>query len=393
VSGGREPRASARADKPNPKQNRDRKGADRVARVSFAGPWGPMKDAPKDAMAKRSAAMRTQTLLSTTWYYYNSDGNVTEVFTVKENPEPGEPQSSLTRLEYAINGQAVTYVVGETWGNGQDYNTTYAREFRCDGARQRYLNRELDPETLEPVPGGDVWSDYDGDEIYGDYMIDGQIVTNLRSFEPGIAKVDPWTNTGGANTSYYHTNQIGTTRLTTDSSGAAILPATYTAFGEKVGGENHRYGYAGAWGYQTHADFPYLHVGHRYYDPSTGRFLQRDPIGIRGGLNIHEYVGSRPVNRVDPSGLHDGGGWHWGRLPPDCPHPPPGKVPVNPGWPDDPDSPVYPYDEMEKDRDAHLANAFGCFVGLGATGFLGEGVAYAAWVLGGLFGGYAVWPL
>ncbi|MGB2985751.1 MAG: RHS repeat-associated core domain-containing protein, partial [Phycisphaerae bacterium] len=258
-------------------------------------------------MAKRSAAMRVQTLLSTTWYYYNSDGNVTEVFTVKENPEPGEPQSSLTRFTYATNGQTVTYVVGETWGNGQDYNTSYARGFRYDGARQRYLNRELDPETLEPVPGGDVWSDYDGDEIYGDYMIDGQTATNLRSFEPGIAKVDPWTNTGGANTSYYHGNQIGTTRLMTDSSGAGILPATYTAFGERVSGAmsgpGDRYGYAGRWGYQTHQEFPYLHVGARYYDPATGRFLQRDPIGINGGLNVYLYADASPLIFVDPHGL------------------------------------------------------------------------------------------
>ncbi|MGB2985750.1 MAG: polymorphic toxin-type HINT domain-containing protein, partial [Phycisphaerae bacterium] len=173
-----------------------------------------------------------------------------------------------------------------------------------DGARQRYLNRELDPETLEPVPGGDTWSDYDGDEIYGDYMIDGQTVTNLRSFEPGIAKVawnggqpDPTT------LEHYHTDMIGTTRLMTDSSGAGILPATYTAFGERIAGTNHRYGYAGAYGYQTHDDFPFLHVGARYYDPSTGRFLQRDPIGIHGGLNVYGYVNLRPTVELDASGL------------------------------------------------------------------------------------------
>ena len=72
---------------------------------------------------------------------------MTEVFTVNENPEPGEPQSSLTRLEYAINGQAVTYVLGETWNKsgGQivDYEITYAREFRYDSAGQRYMNRDL----------------------------------------------------------------------------------------------------------------------------------------------------------------------------------------------------------------------------------------------------------
>jgi uncharacterized protein RhaS with RHS repeats len=43
-------------------------------------------------------------------------------------------------------------------------------------------------------------------------------------------------------------------------------------------------------------------VGWRYYDPASGRFLQRDPIGIRGGLNVYEYVDSNPLTSIDPSG-------------------------------------------------------------------------------------------
>lgn len=38
-------------------------------------------------------------------------------------------------------------------------------------------------------------------------------------------------------------------------------------------------------------------------------FLQRDPIGIRGGLNVYGYVGSSPVTYVDPGGLRTDMGW------------------------------------------------------------------------------------
>jgi RHS repeat-associated protein len=43
----------------------------------------------------------------------------------------------------------------------------------------------------------------------------------------------------------------------------------------------------------------------RYYDPVLKRFLSEDPIGLKGGFNVHGYVGGDPVNRVDPTGLLD----------------------------------------------------------------------------------------
>jgi RHS repeat-associated protein len=79
-----------------------------------------------------------------------------------------------------------------------------------------------------------------------------------------------------------------------------------------TGEANPRYGYAGAWGYQSQNEFPFLHIGARYYDPATGRFLQRDPIGIVGALNVYEYVGGSPTAKVDPTGLVEM--WNWNRI-------------------------------------------------------------------------------
>lgn len=41
----------------------------------------------------------------------------------------------------------------------------------------------------------------------------------------------------------------------------------------------------------------------RYYDPTLGRYISRDPIGAAGGLNLYLYVGNDPINRADPLGL------------------------------------------------------------------------------------------
>jgi RHS repeat-associated protein len=46
-----------------------------------------------------------------------------------------------------------------------------------------------------------------------------------------------------------------------------------------------------------------LYMRNRYFDPTSGRFTQEDPIGIAGGLNLYGFGGADPVTYSDPYGL------------------------------------------------------------------------------------------
>jgi RHS repeat-associated protein len=43
----------------------------------------------------------------------------------------------------------------------------------------------------------------------------------------------------------------------------------------------------------------------RMYSPTLGRFLQTDPVGYLGGMNLYGYTNDDPVDRVDPMGFRD----------------------------------------------------------------------------------------
>jgi RHS repeat-associated protein len=79
----------------------------------------------------------------------------------------------------------------------------------------------------------------------------------------------------------------------------------YGHYGEtvKVAGQTTDYRYAGMF-YLPETGLYLTH--NRLYDPDAKRWLNRDPIGEVGGLNLYAYVGGNPVNFVDLLGLDPG---------------------------------------------------------------------------------------
>ena len=108
-------------------------------------------------------------------------------------------------------------------------------------------------------------------------------------------------------TYFYHADTCGHILCLTDEQGNISASYAYDPFGnalEETGSVAHSqpFTYCGLYGVTREGGGLYF-MKRRYYDAMTGRFIQKDPIGIIGGLNVYTYAGNNPVTYMDPEGL------------------------------------------------------------------------------------------
>jgi RHS repeat-associated protein len=115
---------------------------------------------------------------------------------------------------------------------------------------------------------------------------------------------EPLALLGASTLSYVHGDHLGVPVQITDASGAMVNAMKADPFGQ-------RFYTASTSAPRTSLAFPgqIIDIADRHYnlyrdyDPTLGRYLQADPIGLAGGDNVYGYAGGNPVNRVDPRGL------------------------------------------------------------------------------------------
>ena len=103
---------------------------------------------------------------------------------------------------------------------------------------------------------------------------------------------------------YLHTDHLETPVLGTDKFGTQTWKAISEAFGETKAETSSSITMNLRFAGQYFDDESGLHQNYfRDYRPRTGRYIQRDPIGLEGGINTYAYVGGSPLMVSDPSGL------------------------------------------------------------------------------------------
>ncbi|WP_371688050.1 RHS repeat domain-containing protein [Snodgrassella alvi] len=113
------------------------------------------------------------------------------------------------------------------------------------------------------------------------------------------------------NASYHYliTDHLGTPQLAINSAGEQSWKITSDAFGNSELDANNQITmnlrFPGQY-YDEETGLTYNYF--RDYDAKTGRYIQNDPIGLNGGINIYEYSYSNPLNFIDFYGLAGRGG-------------------------------------------------------------------------------------
>jgi RHS repeat-associated protein len=173
------------------------------------------------------------------------------------------------------------------------------------------------------VPGGARYFVYDeqGHPI-GEYDSSGNPVYEVVYLNDTPIAVITQTRTGSGTTlnvqtnlSYVYADHIDTPRVIVRSSDHAIQWRWDQAEAYGTTPPNDNPNALGAFAfnlrfpgqlYDSESNLVYNH--HRYFDASTGRFVQSDPIGLGGGINTYAYVNGNPLSLTDPQGLNPAAG-------------------------------------------------------------------------------------
>jgi RHS repeat-associated protein len=255
------------------------------------------------------------------WNQFNNNGNIEnrthnavhEITTVDATPLVHDLKGNLTQNKngqtYAwdIENRLLSATVPVGCPDGIAGTHTYAydalgrRVSKTVGGNTTIFISDGMQEIAEYVNGA-----FSQSYVYGNYI------------DEPLLKTD---NAG--NKIYYHANNLFSVATLTDNNGTVVERYKYDPYGKATvlaadgitvrpnslyGNKKRHQGL----GIDTETGLYDNRA--RMFDPNLGQFISRDPIGYRGGINLYEYVQSKPIISLDPKGLEECKYivWSWG---------------------------------------------------------------------------------
>jgi RHS repeat-associated protein len=230
-------------------------------------------------------------------YDYDAADNLTQVATpdgawsgtVNTNNQYGTAKGAAWSYDAAGNvlddgGKTYNWDAAHRLISMTDKATGKKSEFAYDGQSRLTVRKDYASATASPSEIRYLWcgdqvcqSRDSSDAIAGQYYGEGEVQ--------------------GTTALYYVKDHLGSVTDVVNGQGRLIGQLDYGPYGEveKAEGRLPDMRYAGMLYHAPSGDYV---THYRFYDPETGRWLNRDPIGESGGINTYAYVGGNPVSYI-----------------------------------------------------------------------------------------------